>query len=132
MSKQVLEVAGGKPTDVVVMAVCANYDIVPRSILVQWLVLVISNWITLNEIPQGCEFNGWILGCAATASVDQHQVAGKEFRVDEWVLFPSIIFADDKGCVVESSYRETGRRVGRRHDACLGRLHVSVHVSSHR
>lgn len=117
--EQLLGVARGEPTDVIIMAVSTNYDIVPRSILVQWLIFVIRDRISLDESPQRSEFNGWILGCAATASVDQYQAIRKEFRVNEWILAPFVVFTDDKGCVVESACREAGRLRGRRHDACL-------------
>lgn len=119
MFEQLLGVACGEQTNVIIMAVSANYDIFPRSILVQWLIFVFSDWVSLDESPQRSEFNGWVLGCAATASVNQHQAIRKEFRVNEWILAPFVVLTDDKGCVVESACREASSLRGRRHDACL-------------
>lgn len=101
------------------MAVSANDDIFPRPVLVQWFIFVISNRISLDESSQRSKFNGWILGCAATASVDQYQAIRKEFRVNEWILAPFVVFTDDKGRFVESACREAGCLRGQRHDACL-------------
>lgn len=56
----------------IVVAVGAYHYVGILASHVEWLAVILLDWICLDEVPQRSKLSAWISGCAAAAGVDQN------------------------------------------------------------